>query len=294
MNWDDIKIFLAVARSGQMLAASQLLGVNHTTVARRVGVLESHLNTRLVTRSTSGTKLTPEGEALLLRAEKIEAQMLQVQASIGNQDIALSGNVRIAAPDGFGVAFLAHHLSELARTYPDLTLQLITLSRSFSLSQREADIAITVERPARGRLITRKLVDYQLGLYAHQSYLEKYGAPRSIDDLVQNHRLVGYVEDLIISPALAYTEEVSHNWQAGLQISSALGQVAAIRSASAIGMLHGFIARQYPELVRLFDEISIKRSYWLSYHENSRGIRRIHETADFIATRVEVQRAIFA
>jgi len=294
MNWDDIKVFLAVARSGQMLAAAGTLGVNHTTVARRIGALESHLNTRLVTRSTSGTRLTPEGEALLSRAERIEAQMLQVQASIGNQDIALSGNVRIAAPDGFGVAFLALHLSELARTYPDLTLQLITLSRSFSLSQREADIAITVERPARGRLVTRKLVDYRLGLYAHQDYLEKYGTPRSIDDLMQNHRLVGYVEDLIVSPALAYTEEVSHNWHAGFQISSALGQVAAVNASSAIGMLHGFIARQYPELVRIFDEISIKRSYWLSYHESLRGIRRIHASTDFIVARVEAHREIFS
>jgi len=294
MNWDDVRIFLAVARSNQLLAAARLLGVNHTTVARRLSALERHLNTRLVTRRTTGTQLTAAGEALLARAEQIEAHMLQVQASIGNQDIALSGNVRIAAPDGFGVTILAHELSALTRKYPALTIQLIPLSRTFSLSQREADIAITVERPTRGQLITRKLVDYSLGLYVHETYLAQYGMPASLEALVAHHRLIGYVEDLIASPALAYREEISRDWHSTLQISGALGQVAAVRSGAGIGILHTFITRQYPELVRLFPDISIKRSYWLSYHESLRGIRRIHAVTDFIATRVDACRNIFA
>jgi len=292
MNWDDIRFFLAVARSGQILAAAKMLNVNHTTVARRLNALEQHLNTRLVIRRTTGTVLTPAGEALLLRAEHIEAQILQIQANIGNQDIALSGNVRIAAPDGFAVAFLAQHLRDLAMKFPALTVQLISLSRPSSLSQREADIAITVERPRRGRLVTRKLVDYTLGLYAHEAYLAQHGIPSGIEDLIHHH-LIGCVEDLIASPALAYTEEISRNWHANFQLSGTLGQAAAIRAQAGIGVLHGFIARSYPELVHLLSDIAIKRSYWLSYHESLRGLRRIHAVIEFIAQRVDAQRDIF-
>lgn len=119
MNWDDLRIFLAIARSGQLLAAARRLGLNHTTVARRLTALEQALSVRLVSRRTTGCELTPAGEELLARTEHMEAEMMQAQASIANKDIVVSGTVRIAAPDGFGVAFLASRLSDLSKRYPD-------------------------------------------------------------------------------------------------------------------------------------------------------------------------------
>lgn len=293
MNWDDVRIFLAVARSGQLLAAARALGVNHTTVARRLTALENQFNSKLVTRRTTGTELTEAGEHLLARAERIEAEMLQAQASLGNQDIVLSGTVRVATPDGFGVSFLAAQLSEFSLKYPSLTIQLIPVPRLFSLSRREADIAITVERPTQGRLIARKLVDYRLGLYAHKDYLIKFGLPESSQDLVQRHRLIGYVDDLVASPALAYTDEISKDWHSAFQISSALGQLEAVRAKAGIGILHGYIAEQFSELVAVLPDIKIERSYWLSYHETLRGIRRVHEVAAFISASTERYRARF-
>ncbi len=183
MNWDDIRIFLAVARSGQILGAARRLGLNHTTVARRLTALETALSTTLLTRRTNGSTLTQAGEEFLLAAERMEAEMLAARSQVGNADIAVSGTVRIGAPDGFGVNFLAPRLARLTQKYPDLTIQLVPVPRSFSLSRREADIAITVERPEQGRLIARRLVDYTLGLYAHRRYLEENGTPESPEDL---------------------------------------------------------------------------------------------------------------
>src|SRR5690606_33033448 len=140
-------------------------------------------------------------------------EMLSAQASLGHIDTAVSGTVRIGAPDGFGVSFLAPRLGKLIARHPELKIQLVPVPRSFSLSQREADVAITIERPEQGRLVSGKLVDYSLGLYCSQAYAEESGVPDNVDAL-RGHRRIGYVDDLIFSPSLNFTGEVMRNWDA--------------------------------------------------------------------------------
>ncbi|KXF76338.1 LysR family transcriptional regulator [Paramesorhizobium deserti] len=292
MNWDDIRIFLAVARAGQILGAARRLGLNHTTVARRLTALETALNTTLLTRRTNGSELTQAGEEFLLSAERIEAEMLAARSHVGDADVAISGTVRIGAPDGFGVTFLAPRLASLTARYPDLTIQLVPVPRSFSLSRREADIAITVDRPDQGRLIARKLVDYTLGLYAHSRYLQEHGVPQSVEELA-SHRLVGYVEDLVISPSLNYASEISRDWNPAFEVSSALGQVEAVKAGAGIGILHAFIAREHADLVPVLPERVIPRSYWLAYHESARTLRRVTAVSGFISDLVERERSRF-
>ncbi|MBO3758931.1 LysR family transcriptional regulator [Ciceribacter sp. L1K22] len=292
MNWDDVRIFLAVARSGQFLAAARRLGVNHATLSRRVTALEETLETKLLTRRTNGCELTPEGEIFLHAAERMESEMLAAQSNIGRIDRAVAGTVRIGAPDGFGVAFLAPRLGRLTERYPDLKIQLVPVPRAFSLSQREADIAITIERPEQGRLVSSRLTDYTLALYASRAYLEKAGTPATIEDIA-GHRRIGYVEDLIFSPSLNFTGEVMRNWDAAFEISSATGQTEAVRSGAGIGILHSYIARQYPELVRVLPEIAIQRSYWTTFHESARELARVRAVVAFLQEEVAESRAIF-
>jgi DNA-binding transcriptional LysR family regulator len=292
MNWDDVRIFLAVARAGQILGAARRLDLNHATVSRRIAALEQALKTKLFRRLTTGSELTPAGERFLEIAERMEADMLTARAELAGDGDDVSGTVRIGAPDGFGVAFLAPRLGELTAIYPDLSIQLVPVPRSFSLSRREADIAITVERPTEGRLVAAKLVDYALGLYASRAYAEKHGLPHSSAEL-SGHRLVGYVPDLAISPSLDYATDFSSDWQAGFSISSALGQVEAVRSGAGIGILHAFIVRAIPELVAVQSIPPIRRAYWLVYHESVRPLRRIQAVAAFIAKAVEEERALF-
>jgi DNA-binding transcriptional LysR family regulator len=281
MDWDDVRMFLAVARSGQILAASKRLGINHATLGRRMTALEDELKTRLLIRRTNGCTLTAEGEVLLAAAERMETEMLSAQARTGRTDAAISGTVRIGAPDGFGVSFLASRMGRLTRRHPDLKVQLVPVPRSFSLSQREADIAITIERPEQGRLISSKLTDYTLGLYAAKNYLYSEGEPKTAEELRQHPR-IGYVEDLIFSPSLNFTGEVMRDWDAGFEISSAIGQTEAVRAGAGIGILHDYVARQYPELVRILPDFTIRRSYWTTYHETSRDLLRLRTVVDFI------------
>lgn len=293
MNWDDARIFLAVARAGQFLGAARRLELNHATVSRRVAALEDSLRTKLFRRLTTGSELTPAGERFLAVAERMEADMIAARVELAGEGDAVSGTVRIGAPDGFGTAFLAQRLGTLTASHRDLSVQLVPVPRSFSLSRREADIAITVERPTEGRLVAAKLVDYTLGLYASRGYAEAHGLPASPAEL-SRHRLVGYVGDLTISPGLDYATEFDPGWSARFQISSALGQTEAVRAGAGIGILHTFIARAHAELVPVQSVPSIRRAYWLVYHETVRPLRRIQTVASFIASEVDKARALFA
>ncbi|EPR21677.1 LysR family transcriptional regulator [Agrobacterium radiobacter] len=292
MNWDDVRLFLSVARSGQFLSAARKLGVNHATLSRRISALEAAIGTQLFLRSTNGCELTEGGQRLLAGAERMETEMLNAQANLGRVDTAVAGTVRIGAPDGLGVSFLAPRLGRLTARYPDLKIQLVPVPRSFSLSQREADIAITIERPEQGRLMFSKLTDYSLGLYASADYLTEYGTPADIEAL-KRHRRIGYVEDLIFSPSLNFTGEIMRDWDAAFEISSATGQTEAVRSGAGIGILHNYIAGQYPELLRIMPHLTISRSYWTAYHESARQLVRVRTVVDFLQELVAEERRIF-
>lgn len=292
MNWDDVRMFLAVARTGQLLAASRRLGVNHATLSRRVTALEKEMKTRLLVRRTNGCDLTAEGEVFLHAAERMETEMLSAQEKIGRIDAAVAGTVRIGAPDGFGVSFLAPRLGRLTARHPELKIQLVPVPRSFSLSQREADIAITLERPEQGRLVSSKLTDYTLGLYASRGYLTERDAPKDIEAL-KDHRRIGYVEDLLFTASLDFTGEVMRNWNAAFEISSATGQTEAVRSGAGIGILHNYIARQDDDLVRILPKTTIRRAYWTTFHESARDLARVRTVTAFVQELVESEQSIF-
>lgn len=292
LNWDDVRIFLAVARAGQMLAAARTLGLNHATVARRLAGLEAALGSRLVVRRTNGCDLSPEGERFLAFAERMESDMLAAREATGARDLAIAGTVRVGAPDGFGVGFLAPRLALLAERYPDLRIELVPVPRAFSLTQREADLAVTLERPREGRLIAHKLTDYTLGLYAAPAYLARAGTPETRDDL-RRHRLVGYVEDLIFAPALDYTAEYLPDWRSDIAVSSAIGQLEAVAAGAGIGILHTFMACRREGLVPVLPAFRLERSYWTVVHEDMHRIRRVQLVADFLDEAVRAERGLF-
>ena len=292
MNWNDLKFFLAIAREGQMLGAARRLGASQATVNRRLGALEHALGAKLFTRMTTGCELTETGRNLLPHAETIEAEMLGAAAALRPADAAVSGVVRIGAPDGLGVAFVAPRLSKLSDRHPDLRIQLVPMPRVFSLSQREADVAITIGRPEHGRLRAKKLTDYSLGLYAAQDYLERQGAPQSVQDL-KNHRLIGYVEDLVFTPQLDFTAEITPDWRSTIEVSSAIGQQEAVRAGGGIGVLHNFLAVNDPTLVRVLTHVDLTRGYWTVWHESLRNSRRISAVVSFLDDIVRAARADF-
>jgi DNA-binding transcriptional LysR family regulator len=291
-DWDDLRFFLAVARAGRLTAAARQLEADHTTVSRRISALEACLKAKLFERSPQGYTLTEPGERLLAKAEAMETQALAVASELGGADLALTGTVRIGAPDGIGTYFLAPELGALAERHPGLTLQLVALPRTFSLSKREADIAITLEQPTEGRLVSRKLTDYRLRLYASKEYLARHGPVTELSDL-SGKTLVTYVADLLYSPVLDYFSALEKHTARRFECASVVAQAEAVRAGVGIGILHDYAVRQFPELQVVLPEVSYLRTYWLVTHADVRNLRRVEEVYSFILSRVRANRGLF-
>ncbi len=292
MNWDDARYFLAVARDGQMLGASRRLAVSQAMLSRRIASLEAAAGVRLLERTTRGCFLTEHGQIMREAAEQIESAMLSAADAFRQSEHTVSGTVRIGAPDGFGANFLAPRLKYLRAAYPELQIQLVPMPRNFSLSQREADLAVVIGRPDRGRLRRRHLTDYSLGLYASRGYLAQAAIPRTVEELNQ-HVLVGYVEDLIYTDELNYAAQMLESWRSHIEVSTAVGQLEVVRSGGGIGVLHDFMAARDADLVRILPGLAIKRSYWTVWHENMRSARQVAVAIDFINDMVRESRELF-
>jgi DNA-binding transcriptional LysR family regulator len=292
MDWDALRVFLAVARTGQFLAAARVLEIDHATVGRRVSALERDLNARLFVRRTTGVVLTAAGERLLQTAERIESDVIRVQSELTDRDYELSGVVRIGAPDGFSTYYLAKCFAAFARKHPAITVQLVPTPQVIPLAKRETDIVIALEKPQGGRYVTRKLTDYSLGIFATRRYLEQHGTPTDQATLL-SHRLVGYVEGYAYSSALDYVRTLYADAPTHFQCTSAIGQLEAVRGDFGLGIIHDFIAAQHPDLVRVLPERRAHRTYWMVEHEDVRGLGRVRAVHDHIVTSVEADRRIF-
>lgn len=292
MDWDNLRVFLAVARAGQFVAAARQLKIDHATVGRRITALEQSLNARLLERRTTGVSLTAAGQHLLGAAERMETDVLQAQAALTDTAVELSGTVRVGAPDGFSTYYLAPLCAAFIDRYPAITIQLVPTPQVVPLAKREVDIAVVLEKPDAGRFVTRKLTDYALGIFAARSYLDRHGTPKSADDL-HRHRRVGYVEDYAYSSALNYVQELYGTTQTAFQCASAIGQLEAVRAGVGLGVVHCFIAGRHPDLVSVLPERSAVRAYWIVEHEDTRGLGRIRAVHDFIVEATAADRGLF-
>ncbi len=292
MDWDKVRIFLEVARSGQILAAAKRLKLNHATVARQLTALERDLKTKLVNRQTTGSSLTPSGVALLAAAQRAESELLRVGSQLTSAADKVSGTVRIGAPDGLGNYFLADQLGAFAAANPALIVQLVALPRTFSLAKREADIVVTLERPSEGRLISTKLTDYTLSVYASENYLKRAAPIQQPDDLVA-HLLITYIHDIIYSRALDYASTFSELITRRFECGSVIGQIEAVRAGHGVGILHDYAAQRYPELKRILPGTRFTRSYWLVSHPDTHETRRVREIRRHIVAKVREARSQF-
>jgi len=274
MNWDDMRVFLALARSETLARAAAIVGQDATTIARRIQRLEAALATTLFEHGPAGQSLTEGGHRLLAHAEAMEAGARAVQQQ-AEEGAGLGGTIRISVSEGFGMGFMAPRLAAFAEAHPGVALDLIASTGFLNPSRREADIAIMLARPKGGPLIAAKLTDYRLGVYASEAYLAATGPLQSIEALTRR-RLVGYVPDLIYAPELRYLAEVDERLEPAIRSSSITAQARLIGSGAGCGILPCFLGDATPGLVRvLAHEVAIERSFWLVVHRDMRRVARI-------------------
>ncbi|UOM33765.1 LysR family transcriptional regulator [Acuticoccus sp. I52.16.1] len=292
-DWDLLQSFLAIARAGTLTEAARRMGADHSTLSRRLAALERALETKLFDRGSSGYALTPDGLALLRHAETIESTMLSIQSDVGTARTEASGVVRIGAPDGFGTAILSPAIGRLQRDHPNLEIQLVALPRNFSTSRREADIAIGLSSPDRGRLHVRRLTDYELGVYAAAAQAPRWAGLAEPQDLARAP-FVSYIDDLIFAPELDYLPAIAKGIRPRLTSSNLLAQKEAAAAGAGLCVLPCFLADDDPRLTRIMPRrVALTRTFYMVVHSDTRDLARVRLTADFIAEEVRRQAGRF-
>lgn len=291
-DWSDYQAFLAIARAGQLARAAHVMGVDATTVGRRLRRLEARLGLTLFEQTREGQVLTEAGERLLVNVEAMAQAASEIAEGPG-QAGEVTGTLRISVPEGFGSWFLPQHVEALAAAHPGLTLDLVANSGLLSLSKREADIAVTLSRPRAGPVIARKLTDYALRLYASPAYLAKHAVPADAGDLHSGHRLVGYIPDLLHDRELHYLDEIDPGLTAVVRSSNINAQYRLIAAGVAIGVLPCFMGDADPGLVPVLPDRRIRRSLWLVTHKDTHQLARIRAGKEWMVAAVQHSRAVF-
>lgn len=292
-DWDLLRSFIAVARSGKLTAAARRLKVDHSTLSRRIAALETSLKTKLFDKSLNGYTLTLEGERLLAQAERIESTVMGIQNEIAAESTEVSGSVRIGTPDGFGTSFLASRIGALSARHPHLEIELVAVPRSFSLSRREADIAIGLSDPGTGRLHCEKLTDYELGLFGAAARASDWGTIADPSDLA-GQPFVSYIDDLIYSPELDYLPLIGRGITPRLKSSNLMAQAEAVASGAGLGVLPCFLANRDARFVRILPKnVKLIRTLFMTVHADMRNLARVKATTDFIRKAIRQEKEIF-
>ncbi|MEA1834385.1 LysR family transcriptional regulator [Methylobacterium durans] len=293
LDWNDFRFFLAVARAGTVSAAARALQIDQATVGRRVAALEAALGLQLFERSPLGYRLTAAGEALVEPAERIEMNVIGAKAQIDEFAENPAGALRIGSSDAFGAYFLGRRLPRLRAALQGMHVDLVALTRDFSLSKREADIATGISLPTDGRLYSRKLVDLRLGLYASPDYLAERPPIRSFDDLA-HHDLIGWVDDLIYWDELKYNDRISTRTRPIIGCSNYIAQMQVAIGGGGIGVLPIFLGDQETSLVQVLNgQFPVVLPLYLFVHASMRELRHVRTAIDFIVGEVEAARSSF-
>ncbi|WP_323016736.1 LysR family transcriptional regulator [Castellaniella sp.] len=290
-DWDAIRYFLEVARTQRASAAAQRLGVRHSTVTRRIRSLELDMGITLFEKSrASGFSLTEEGLRFFTYAEQVESALLAAREALSGSSQGPTGHLRIGSTEGFGSTILTPLMVDFQRRHPGMTLDIMPVPRYISLSKREADIAIALERPQRGPYVCTKLADYSLKLYGTQPYLDRQPPIRQSHDLAQ-HRFVGYVDELLFTDRLRYLDDLAPAANVVFRSTSVQAQYQAALQGQALAILPCFLAAQDPRLIPILEQdIHVTRSFWMYCHEDLRRTRRVMALWNYLKQAIELNR----
>ena len=273
-NWDDIRLFLAVARQQSLTAAGRDLRLDPATMGRRIARLEQALGAQLFRKSPRGYALTEAGDRLFDRAEEAETSMRAAVAGVSGGDTqSLSGQIRIGAPDGCANFLLPRVCMEMSKRHPDLDIQIVALPRVFNLSRREADLAIGVSRPTTGRLLVQKITDYRLHFAAAERFLQTHGPVTTLEAL-NAAPIIGYIPEMIYDRELDYLDDLKID-RVRFASNSVSVQLHMLREGAGLGIVHDFALFAAPGVRRILtDKVSLTRAFYLFRHSADREDRR--------------------
>lgn len=289
MEWDDYRHFLAIEQAGSVLGAAKQLGVNHTTVLRRIASLERRLGVRLFERLRTGYTPTPAGEELRNVILGVRQVLLDVEHRLSGKDLQLSGVVRIATTDTLSHGLLLPHLRAFRQLHPHIQLQIIGSNQIVSLTRREADIAIRATNQPPDNMLGRKIGLARSAIYGALSYLDERGHDLDSD----RHDWIGLDETLAHLPEYRWLERRIPSERIVLRLNNLLHKIAVVKAGHGIAPLLCFLAEREPDLIRLTEpEPLFDTDIWLLSHPDLRRVARVRAFMEFITQCAKTDRLL--
>lgn len=275
LDWDDLRFFLAIARHGSLSAAAKELHVAQSTVGRRLASLEAGLAVRLLNRTPDGYVPTLAGQSVREQAERLEAEALSLERSVGGRDKRLAGLVRITCAETVASHILAPCLAGLHRQYPDMMVELTPDPRDLSLSMREADISVRLTQPEGHDLVIRRIGGLAFGLYASPAYLQRHGE-LDFEGGCSGHYLITQLDDVQDVAQTGWLAALAPRARIAVQTNSHEAAVAAALHGGGLACLARFRADREAGLRRLATPTAVPTAgIWLAVHKDNRANARI-------------------
>lgn len=290
-NWDDTRIFLAIARAGTLSGAAEALEMGIATISRRLDRLEQSLSVPLFSRHQSGYRLTDDGEALLEQAEALEYAGLAFGEKAKLQG-NVAGLVRLATSDNLATHFILPSLEGLMNNYPELRVEVLSGVQSVNLHRRDADLAIRMVKPESGNLTLKRLGTVGFGVYGAEAYLKKMsGGPAGVT--LQNAHYIGWPESHQHLPAARWITRMLRGRPCRLEANTLAAQVSAVLAGLGLGVLPHFMARKNG-LHGVNPDPGVDQPLWLVMHSDLAGSRRVRVVADHLIALFDEHKAHLA
>ncbi|HET9554545.1 MAG TPA: LysR family transcriptional regulator [Anaeromyxobacteraceae bacterium] len=275
LDWDDLRVFLAVYRTGSHAGAARALRVASTTIGRRLASLEAAVGARLFTRTPTGLDATAAARTLAAHAERMEAEVLEGERSLSGADARPTGTVRITCGDGFAAYVLAPALPDFLAAYPGLTVEVRGDVRALDLTRGEADVALRLFRPREKSLVGRRIGTERYGLYAAPAYLARKGTPRTARDLAA-HDLVLYDREFDRLASQAWLRQVAGGARVAVRAGNTTTLHAACAGGAGVALLTSAVVRGDARFVPVLPRLETpSNEVWAVTHGDLRSSARV-------------------
>ena len=283
-EWDDLRHFLAVARHGSTIQAAKALGMNQSTVQRRIAALERQLGRQLFERRSDGYRLTRLGEELRPIAERVETDVTDFTRRSASSDVELVGTIRVTCTETAGYRIMKSPILEAFHArYPRLRVEMVMVDRVLDLAKGEADIAFRTSAPKDDALVARKVAEVPWALFASRAYIERRGAPKTLDE-IGRHDVVQFDGPIAEHPCARWLKRVAPNARITARCTSTPALALAVKSGAGISPLPVIAVEGEPDLVSLFDSIpELRLPLYLLIHRDMQRTPRVRAFCDFVA-----------
>jgi DNA-binding transcriptional LysR family regulator len=287
LDWDDLKVFLAVARTGNLAQTARLLRVDHSTVSRRVAQLETALGYGVFERSRMGFRMNEQGERLLVRAEAIESEIIGIRGET-QEAVNAAGTVKLATMEGIASLYLAPRIVLLKEIAPKLRLELITSPQVIHVNRREADLFLSFFKPTGQGLVSQFLGAFKLHLYANPKYIQSKGGAPLTKEALREFDFITYIDDLIQVDSVRWLRDVIDDVPFVFNSNSMIAQMMAAVGGLGVVLLPRFSVHKNSSLVPILpDVMTTTREIWLNVHQDLQFAPRIKTVVNFLKQQVE-------